>query len=847
MDILNLSKNWKLHEEPMKWNKDFLSVVMNQKEGWYSCDLPADVRMPLLEEGVIKEPLKAKHSFESEWIENRSWWFVKEFSGKDIQMDVDIIELVMEGLDTRSDIFINGHYIGTHRSVHYPFVFDVKDFLLPGANTIAVRVTSGLEEISETDVADIDYVVSMEVYNGRDGRGDKRRAFVRRPQYTCGWDWGPKVTTIGITGNVFLRGYNNIAIRDVAVETKEIHYGADKKDALLKVSVNVEDLNLIASKVCDLNVGFEKDGKEAGFAKVEKCLLTSGSNYIETEVIIKDAQLWWPNGAGAQPLYTVKISAVCDEGGKAEEWPQFQYGIRTIELDTTPLKGDDRKFELIVNGVRIFCKGGDWIPNDFIYARVPDKKYEVLLNEAVEANFNMIRIWGGGLYERELFYELCDQKGILIWQDFMFACATHPDHQEWFKTLMRYEMDYQTKRLRNHSCIALFCGTNEVHWIYNPIDNPGKFDFDFTHNEPHGLYTANTLAKEIIRLNCPTIPYWNSSPYGGKTTPNEDTVGDIHWWRNAFMSPDMQERIEAKDYDKIQAKFVSEYGYVGPCCLESTKEYMDGLPLDRKGDVWYHHSNVFEKGTVETAIAKNYVDNPEDLSMEDYILYGGMVHSLMYGYSLEALRFKQQCYGGIFWMYNDAWGEVGWTIIDYYLRRKIPFYGVKRALAHRKFTMRLVDGKVVLQGLNGTPEAASVKCRFGYVSFDGKTDMTREVEFDLKPFSREYVLTEEVGEQDLLTGTYMLYVDSDEIDNIWLRTEDNRKMKYERSEVKVVSCEDAGEDQKVTVTSSGYVHGVYVKGDMDCDDNYFDLLPGETKTVTVKKAAGKRLEVGSVR
>ncbi|MDO4260743.1 MAG: beta-mannosidase [Eubacteriales bacterium] len=847
MNMLNLNKNWKMHEEPMKWNKDFLSVVTSQKDGWYECDLPVDVRMPLLEQGVIREPLKADYCFESEWIERRSWWFTKEFSGEGLWDDNDIIELVIEGLDTRSDIFMNGHYIGTHKSVHYPFVCDVKEFLNPGKNMVAVRLTSGLEEIRECDVADIDYVVSMEVYNGRERRGDKRRAFVRRPQYTCGWDWGPKVTTIGITGNVFLRGYKNIAIRDVRVETKEIYYGESKKDALVEVSVNVEDLNLIASKECDLKIVFEKDGKIISEEELDNCLLTSGANYIETEMIIPDAQLWWPNGAGKQPLYHVKICAVSREDGHEEKWPEFQYGIRMIKLDTSPLEKDNRKFEITVNEMPVFCKGGDWIPNDFIYARVPDRKYEILLEEAVEANFNMIRIWGGGLYERDLFYELCDQKGILVWQNFMFACATHPDHQEWFKTLMRYEIDYQTKRLRNHCCIGLFCGTNEVHWIYNPIDNPGKFKFDFTQNEPHGLYIANTLAKELVRQNCPSIPYWNSSPYGGKTTPNEDTVGDIHWWRNAFMSPHMEERIEAKDYDKIQAKFVSEYGYVGPCCLESTKEYMDGQPLDRKGAIWRHHSNVFEKGTVETAIAKNYADNPEDLSIEDYILYGGMVHSLMYEYSLEALRFKQQCYGGLFWMYNDAWGEVGWTIIDYYLRRKIPFYGVKRALAHRKFTMRIVDGKVILQGLNDTPELVCANGRFGYVSFDGKIDMTRSVTFHLKPFSREYVLTEAVGDHDFQTGTYMLYVDSDEIDNIWLRTEDNRRLKYERSDVRIVSCRNDGENKKITVMAKGYVHGVYIKGDMDCDDNYFDLLPGESKTVTVRKAAGKELEVGSVR
>ena len=844
MNLLNLNDNWEMCEAPLKWNKDFLSVIMQRKDGWHECSLPVDVRMPLLEKGLIREPLKADYCYESEWIEKRSWWFRKCFSGESIAMNCDIIELVLEGLDTRSDIFLNGHFLGTHRSVHYPFVLDVKDFLLPGENVLAVRVTSGMEEIKESDVAELDYVVSMETYNGRERREDDRRAFVRRPQFTCGWDWGPKVTTIGITGHAFLRGYQKIAIRDVLIETDQVLAGEAGTDAVLKVCIDVEDLNLIGSKVCDVKIEISRNGRAAAGRVLENCLLTSGVNYIDTEITVPNAALWWPNGYGEQPLYDVRISAVCE--GAEEVWPEFQYGIRKLELDTSPLEGDHRRFEFRVNKVPIFCKGGDWIPNDFIYARVPEQKYHVLTDEAVEANFNMIRIWGGGLYERDLFYELCDQKGILVWQDFMFACSTYPDHQDWFRDLMRYEIEYQTKRLRNHCCMGLFCGTNEVHWIFNPIDNPGKWGFDFTYREQHGLYIANTMAKEIVRKNCPSIPYWNSSPYGGET-PNADTVGDIHWWRNALMSPKMEERIEVKDYDKIQAKFVSEYGYIGPCCLESTKEYLGDESLDRNGALWYHHTNVFEKGTVDTAITKNYVDHPEKLSIEDYILYGGMVHSMMYNYSLEAMRFKQQCYGAIFWMYNDAWGEVGWTIVDYYLRRKIPFYGVKRALAHRKFTMRLVDGSVVLQGINDTPVPITVNGRFGYVSFDGKTDLTRKVTFELKPFSREYVLKEAPGSYDLLTGTYMLYVDSDEIDNIWLRTEDNRRMKYERSQITVLSSEKEGEDRKITITADGYVHGVYIKGDLDCDDNYFDLLPGEKKTVTVKKAADRNVEVCSVR
>lgn len=261
---------------------------------------------------------------------------------------------------------------------------------------------------------------------------------------------------------------------------------------------------------------------------------------------------------------------------------------------------------------------------------------------------------------------------------------------------------------------------------------------------------------------------------------------------------------------------------------------MDGAPLDRKSGIWHMHSNVFEKGTVNAAIEKNYLDHPEALSLEDYILYGGMVHGLMYGYSLEAMRFKEHCFGGLFWMYNDAWGEVGWTIVDYYLRRKIPFYAVKRALAHQKFTMRVVDGELVLQGANDLPEDLEVTGRLGYVSFDGKVKNLRDVTLKVPAGERVYLLREPLPKGDYTTGTVMLYVDSDKIDNIWLRMDDMRRLNFAASPVQNLEVQQDGEDKLVTVQAQGFAHGIYAEGDYDCSDCYFDLLPGETKTFRIR-------------
>lgn len=841
MQRQNINNRWQLHEGSLSYQITDLGKVQSYKEGWFDLNLPSDVRMPLIENGIIKDPVKSDYCLEAEWVEKKSWWFRKTFQLETVDFDNDIIELVLERLDTKSDIYLNNVYLGSHNDVHFPFIKNVKDVLREGENELYVRVSTGLECITDENLSEIDWAVCTEYDNGGKYRGDKRRSFVRRPQYTVGWDWGPRVVTCGITGDVYLKGYHYIAIREVSAVTTDI-----SSPASVNVSVNIENLDIIGTTTCDLHIEFSLNGEVVNNTVKSNVLLTSGYNYIDSVIKIENPELWWPNGYGSQPLYSVNIFAVCED--KIEKWPEFKYGIRTVTLDTSVIEGEDRKFTFVVNNVPVFAKGGDWIPNDSIYARTTDKKVHTLLLEAIEANFNCIRVWGGGLYETDYFYQLCDELGILLWHDFMFACTTYPDHQEWFRNLTFKEMDYQTKRLRNHACIGLFCGTNENHWLFNKIDTP-KWNIDITYNHQYGLYIPNVVAKEVMRKNCPHIPYWNSSPYGGKL-PNDDTVGDVHRWRDAFMSSKMEERIGLPAYDNIKSKFVSEYGYVGPCCIETMREYLDlaeDASIIRSGRPWEMHLNVFEKETVYAGIELHYTDHADQLSIEDYILYGGMVHSTVLGYSLEAIRFKDFCSGGIFWMYNDTWGEVGWTIIDYYLRRKTSFYGVKRALAHKKLSIRVLDGKLTVQGMNDGPEPLDFSAEYGYVSFDGNTRQTKTIQIHMDPHSRTYLFSENLPDYDYTKGTIVIIPDISDIDPVMLIKHENRKLDYTPSSINIIEQRQDGDNTTLTLTSSGYIHGVYVKGNFKCSDNYFDLLPGQKKTITVLNPSGEALTLNQVR
>ena len=820
---LDLNAGWTLHKAPMSCGCAEAMRIGDASREVYDCALPADVRMPLIENGVIRDPVLADYCFESEWIERYAWWYRKTFVFDGDMAAYEAMELRIDGIDAHGEVYLNGVHIGSHRSVHRPFVRDVKPYLLKGENELAVRVTTGLETVKDEDLAELNWAVCHESERCP-GRGDYRRAFVRRAQYTIGWDWGPKVVTCGITGDAALYSYENAAIREVKVAVKSLG-----KPAVLDVTLNIENLDLFATRDCDISFSLSYEGQTCAAKELRRELLTSGCNYIHFEIELPNARLWWPNGYGGQPLYDVAVSAVCE--GVKTEYPPFRYGVRTVALDVSPLReeGEERLFTWVVNGAPIFCKGGDWIPGDSIYARVSDHKYEVLIQEAVEANFNALRVWGGGLYERDIFYELCDRYGILLWHDFMFACSTYPDHREAFRQEVRREMDHQTKRLRNHPCMGIWCGNNEDHEIFFQNGERKGWGLDYSREKQYGLYASNVIAKEVIHANCPEIPYWNSSPYGG-ALPFGQTAGDVHYWGQAMMSPEMENRIDPFVYDKITAKFVSEYGYIGPCTLDSIREYFDGQPIERGNAIWNHHNNAFEKHTVLAGIEKHYGIKAEDLSLEDYLYYAGAVHGLLLGYSLEAIRFKETCAGAIFWMYNDTWGEVGWTIVDYYLRRKIAYYGVKRAFLPQKVALRAVDGEVVVQLCNDRPDAIDLPAQYGYVSFDGKVRKLRDIRLTAAPRSRAYVLREPLPDCDCTRGT-LVVLPAHTLQPASLYLLEHKKRILPAARVALLACEPAGSHMRLTLHSDVFAHHVTLHGDYKFSDNYFDLLPGETREV----------------
>ena len=530
---------------------------------------------------------------------------------------------------------------------------------------------------------------------------------------------------------------------------------------------------------------------------------------------------------GAQPLYAV-TARLLDPGGKVCDVRSFKIGLRTIAIDRARLPEGNR-FCVRVNGQEVFCRGANIGPHDIIPVRITDAKYEALVAEAQNANMNMIRINGCSIFEGPAFYDACDRAGILIWQDFMFTCTTYPEANAAFAAAVVAETQAAVKLLRHHASIALWCGNNECTCGFRDWWNPDKAKpLDLG-----GQTFYNQLIPDICRHLDPRRPYWVSSPAGGEE-PNGEIAGDCHWWSPFFMNREMNRRIRHQTFDECRARFVSEYGVIGPCHLESMREYLTPEELRPDSLAWRVHTNSFEKETVPAAIRLHYAD-PETLSVPEYVLYGQMFQAIIHGHALEALRFRKHdptddCQGALIWSYSDCWGETGWSILDYYLRRKASYYWFKRACVPLKVIVRQRGDRLVTRLVNDTLAAFAGTVELGWWRLDGTA---REVESNRVNVAANEML--EVGAAPLaapavrnprqwLYAAVLRGTDGIAFDHSVWTLAPHRELALAKPEIQVHSLAA----REIEISCPVYCHAVHVEdhGHELLADNYFDLLPG---------------------
>lgn len=823
MDTLSLNGTWRVAG---------IAIGFGRQKGWdqlsrpggcsvlesfikesIPASVPGDVHLDLLNAGLIDEPLFDRNAQNCAWVIEREWWYRREFTLDKISGIHS--ELFFSGLDTDAEVWLNGHYLGQHQNMFIPKAFDVTNVLRPGKNVLVVKLDAGVEKCKNKPLAPYKRITKDD--------DDTRRVWVRKAQFSFGWDWAPRLLTCGIWRDVQLRTWETSAIRWVKLDSH-----IDGRDAELIADVEIEWF-ADSSGSATLSLQCERDEQRS--TTEIPVILEPGFNRKQVSLKVEDVALWWPASHGEPNLYDVSVELKADD--KILDRYKSRYGFRTVELvEEDRHDGMGKTFYFKVNGIRVFCKGANWVPADSIPARVTGKRLKTLLKQAVEANFNMLRVWGGGYYETGHFYELCDELGIMLWHDFMFACGYYPDDDPAFCREVERETEVIVKELRNHPSLVLWCGNNENDWIYFR-ERAVKPDLVY-----HGKRINNKILPEVLSRLDPSRPYIPSSPFGNESDPNAATSGDQHNWEVTLLGNDVAERADFHKYANHCGSFVSEFGLL---CPPNLKSVQDMLPPDQQyvdSNGWKFHNNTLERGVQLAALKRFWGRTSAPLA--DYIKMLQAYHAEGLKFAFEHYRRRMfDCGGALFWQYNDSWGAIGWSIIDYYLRKKPSYYTVRRALESPLLSLKnagneievwlihdglaSVEGKVIVRWMTFTGQDEILDKKTACIEGPGSSLITR---IRLDPIrhiaTNGLVLAEFYSNGQLVT---------------WNRSflEFPGRLPLKQPKIRIKGDKEPG-GWRLQLVSDTYAWMVWidVADDEWVSDNAFDLWPSHVKEVVYR-------------
>ncbi len=608
---------------------------------WINSEIPGTVHTDLMKAELIPEPFYSDNETRLQWIGEIDWLYQTSFDfPKKISEDKKTY-LVFESIDTAAEIFLNDKSLGCTNNMFIKYSFEVSKLLRKKNNKLEVVFTSAEKYAKAEEVKCGKLPVALR----------SERVYIRKAQYSFGWDWGPAFLTMGILRPVYLLQPNEIHIEDFTFETLSI--SDNNAAARIKFSVD-EPFN---SKM-KIRIALKDSKQKMEFEELPPV----GSKEFIKEFEIKNPNLWWPNGSGDQHLYDLEIKIekekiVLDELNK-------KIGIRTIKLQLN--ENNKPTFRFVINNVPIFLKGADWIPADSFLPRVSNEKYRSLLSMAAIANMNVIRVWGGGIYENDVFYDLCDELGILIWQDFMFACASYPEHEEFLENAAE-EAAQNILRLQYHPSIAIWCGNNENEWIWYR-EHRGSI------KELPGYRIYHDVIPEIVKRLDPLRPYWPSTPFGFDEDPNSELTGNRHQWEiwSLWM-----------DYKKVRSDkslFVTEFGFQSPANFETMKSILPEDQFNPQSKIFEFHNKQVEGPERLFKFLSSHL--PVKTELKDFIYLTQLNHGLALKECLEhwQLRFPETN-GAIIWQLNDCWPVSSWSLIDSDLIPKMPYFFVKSAFS----------------------------------------------------------------------------------------------------------------------------------------------------------------------
>lgn len=811
----------------LKGNWQFAEAGTND---WLPATVPGCVHTDLLANGKIEDPYYRLNEHDLQWIDKKDWSYKTNILVDAPLLEFDRIILEFNGLDTYADVSLNGQPLLSSDNMFREYIVDVKSFLKIGDNELLVTFRSPIKEgikkydanpywvpVSGNDLAEIGQVEG----------GKMVSVYTRKAGYHFGWDWGPRLVTSGIWRPVYLRAWNEARMTDLQIFQHEV--SKEKATFTAQVTVDAQE-----AKAATINI--EIAGQVLAKANVQ---LQAGVADYQVDFEIANPKLWWTNGLGEQHLYI--IDAKMDIGNHYTGASR-RIGIRTLKL----VRNKDDKgtsFYVELNGVPVFMKGANYIPNDIFPSRVTHQMYVNVINTAKTSNMNMLRVWGGGIYENDEFYHLCDEAGILVWQDFMFACAMFPGDQA-FLDNVKAEAEDNIKRLRNHPSLAIWCGNNEIlaAWFGWGWKKQEEAKSQENADKIYATYQEifHKILPEAVAQYDPDRFYWASSPSSGTGIPADLVNGDEHfwgvWWGKEPFS----------NYATHLARFMSEYGFQSFPELKTVKQYAIPEDYDILSEVMKSHQrSSIGNETIEYYLLQDY-KKPKDF--ESFLYVNHVLQAEGIKFALEGhRRAMPYCMGSLYWQINDVWPVASWSSTDYYQRWKALQYYVKKGFAPVLVSPFREGGKLKVNVVSDKLEPLKATLKLRVIDFEGKLiwDESKAIEIPANSSACYF----EADEAAFLKGkdakSQLLVCelfDGDQkigCNNFYLTQVKNLNLTAPKVEY---TAEPAEGGFKLILKTDKLAKNLYLTiGDEEgfFSDNYFDLLPGEEQSITLKTSISK--------
>lgn len=775
---------------------------------YFTAYVPGTVHTDLYKNQIISDPYYGCNEQKQQWIENENWEYRLSFSLPDSIYNRNHINLVFEGIDTYATICLNDKQILCTDNMFRTWEADIKPYLNKGNNELKVIFESAVKKgkkMAET----MKYVLPGE-----------EKVFTRKAQYQYGWDWGPRFVTCGIFKPVYIESWKDAKIENIQV-------------IQLSLNKNLADLSILFRVNADKNDEFTffVNENNTNTRYIEKKLsLAKGLNTVNLEFQIPNPKFWWSNGLGEAYLYHFYCGI--SKNYKTLDYKIINTGLRNIEI-VQEKDSIGKSFYVKLNGLPVFMKGANFIPADNFISRIDSSKYAGIINNAVEANMNMLRVWGGGIYENDLFYDLCDRKGILVWQDFMFACAMYPGDTAFIGNVYSEAVDV-VERLRNHPCIALWCGNNEIdegwhNWGWQKQYNYSAADSATIWNNYCKIF--HYTLPEVISKYDENRFYWPSSPSIGWGRKESMLQGDSHYWGIWWgMEP-------FEVYIKKTGRFMSEYGFQGMPPYTTFLRFAPPDSLTFSSDmVKNHQKHPVGYQTIRTYMERDY-KIPADF--KDYIYVSQLLQAEGMKTAIEAhRRAKPVCMGTLYWQLNDCWQVTSWSSTDYYNKWKALHYFVKKLYEDVLISVNKEGDNYKIYLISDKTDDIKGNLSVTIEDFYGKILFKSQIpavvgknsskifysikEDELKKLNKKQIYLNCSFSTDSSNKTYSsIYY--------FLKT---KELILEKPDIKINQLNDSNFEITTNVLAKNVY--LYVEGkDIKFSDNYFDLLPGEKKIIHI--------------